>query len=132
MKNSEIPKEGQIRPHKDLQHLKMKEENVIETQIDPVKAALHQDQVDDPLRGGKNHQVDDLLRDVEHHQGQASDHPKRGEAERFLEFHPSAPPHQREVATRVNLNLTINIRSMVAVLLTVFIFVTKKQQDFYR
>ena len=74
MKNSEIPKEGQIRPHKDLQHLKMKEENVIETQIDPVKAALHQDQVDDPLRGGKHHQrqVDDPLRDGEHHQGRVA------------------------------------------------------------
>ena len=118
MKNSEIPKEGQIKPHKDLHHLKMKGENVIETQIDPVKAALHQDQVDDPLRGGKHHQgqVDDPLRDGDHHQGQVRDRPKRSEAERFLEFHPSAPPHRPEVATRVNLNLTVNIRSMVAVL----------------
>ena len=88
---------------------------MIETQIDPVKAALHQDQVDDPFRGGKDHQgqVDDPLRDGEHHQGQVSDRPKRGEAERFLEFHPSAPPHQPEVATLVTLNLTMNIRSMV-------------------
>ena len=108
---------------------------MIETQIDPVKAALHQDQVDDPLRGGKHHQgqddplrggehhqgqVDDPLRDGEHHQGQVSDRLKRGEAERFLEFHPSAPPHQPEVATQVNLNLSINIRSMVVVLSTFF------------
>ena len=52
----------------------MKEVNVIETQIDPVKAALHQDQVDDPLRAGKHHQgqVDDPLRDGEHHQGRVA------------------------------------------------------------
>ena len=70
MKNSEIP----IKRHKDLQLLKMKGENVIETQIDPVKAALHQDQVDDPLRAGKHHQgqVDDPLRDGEHHQGRVA------------------------------------------------------------
>ena len=47
------------------------------------------------------------------HQGQVSDRLKRGEAERFLEFCPSAPPHQPEVATLVTLNLTMNIRSMV-------------------
>ena len=52
----------------------MKGENVIETQIDPVKAALHQDQLDDPLRAGKHHQgqVDDPLRDGEHHQGRVA------------------------------------------------------------
>ena len=105
---------------------------MIETQIDPVKAALHQDQVDDPLRGGEHHQgqVDDPLRDGEHHQGQVSDRPKRGEAERFLEFHPSAPPHRPEVATWVNLILTINLRSMVAVLSTVFISIRKKTRYF--
>ena len=107
----------------------MKGENVIETQIDPVKAALHQDQVDDPLRGGKHHQgqVDDPLRDGDHHQGQVRDRPERSEAERFLEFHPSAPPYRPGVATQVNLNLTINLQSIVAVLSTVFISIRKKQ-----
>ena len=124
MKN-EILKEGQIKPNKEANHrhhLKMKEENVIETQIDPVKAALHQDQVDDPLRGGEHHQaqVDDPLRDGEHHQRQVSDRLKRGEAERFLEFYPSAPPQQPVVATRVILNLTINIRPIMV-----------KQQDIF-